>query len=118
MSENVYEVSYIKPWELRRLRELTTKVFSKIGTEKSRQRLIYDLLNTLKTNDRKGFLWLVLKNVNTLKSEERSKVKEFVEFLSNRYLEYETTENFEKIAYAIVIGIMSAKDVGGGDRNE
>jgi len=40
---------------LRQLRDLTKDVFSNIGTEKSRQRLVYDLLNALKTNDRKRF---------------------------------------------------------------
>lgn len=107
----------IKKAELKKLRDLTTETFSKIGTERSRQRLIYDLLNTLKTNDRKRFLWLILKNVNTLKPEDRGK-SEFTEFLNNLYIEHETPENFEKIAYTIVMGIMSVDKDEGGDKNE
>ena len=115
MSEGAHEVYLIKTQELKELKNITIEVFSKVGTEKSRQRLVYDLLNSLKANNKKRFLWLVLKNINTLQSEKESKVKEFVEVLSNRYLEYETIENFEKIAYSIVTGIMAVEDKGGGE---
>lgn len=107
----------LKTTELRKLRDLTTEVFSKIGTEKSRQRLVYDLLNTLKTDDRKRFLWLILKNINTLKPEEGSRVNELVKLLSSLYIEYETHENFEKIAYAVVMGIMSVESEKGGEKS-
>lgn len=119
MEKVEYEVfQSVKIAELRKLLSLTTEVFSKIGTEKSRQRLIYDLLNALKTDDRKRFLWLVLKNINTLKSEDRSKANKLTELLSNLYIEDETPENFEKIAYTVVMGIMTIKDVEGGGKNE
>jgi len=117
VNKDVYETCFVKPWVLKKLRDLTADVFSKIGTEKSRQRLVYDLLNTLRSNNRKRFLEIVLKNVNTLKSEERGKAREFAHLLSNLWLEYETSENFEKIAYAVVMGIMNAENVGGGDKN-
>lgn len=103
----------IKKGELRKLRDLTADIFSRIGTNKSRQRLVYDLLNTLKTNDRERFLYLILRNVNTLKLVEQKR-SEFAEFLNDLYIEHETPENFEKIAYTIVMGIMSVdKDEGG-----
>ncbi len=100
----------VKTQDLRKLRDLTKDAFSKIGTEKSRQRLIYDLLNTIKTDNRKRFLELVLKNLNKL--EDRDKA-ELTELLSNLYIEHETQENFEKIAYSIVMGIMSIESKGG-----
>jgi len=118
MEKVEYKVTFIKPTELKKLRDLTTKVFSKIGTERSRQRLVYDLLNALKTNDRKRFLWLILKNVNTLKPEERNKANELIESFSSLYIEHETLENFEKMAYSVVMGLMSIKSVEGGGKNE
>uniref|UniRef100_A0A7C4JQU6 CRISPR type III A-associated protein Csm2 n=1 Tax=Thermodesulfobacterium geofontis TaxID=1295609 RepID=A0A7C4JQU6_9BACT len=118
MGKSEYEFYSIKPWELRQLRDLTKDVFSNIGTEKSRQRLVYDLLNALKTNDRKRFLWLILKNVNNISVEKSEKVKRFAEFLSTLQFEHETAENFDKIAYAIVMGIMSVESEKGGGSNE
>ena len=118
MEKNEYEFSSVKPWELRQLRDLTKDVFSNIGTEKSRQRLVYDLLNALKTNDKKRFLWLIMKNINTVKTEKSEKVGELAEFLSDLQFEHDATENFDKIAYAIVMGIMSAKSKTGGDLSE
>ena len=115
MKEIEYEeFRSIKAVELRELQKLTIDIFSKIGTEKSRQRLVYDLLNALKTNDRKRFLWLILKNANTLKSEDK-KVASFTRTLSNFYIEHETPENFEKIAYSIVMGIMAVEEKGGDE---
>lgn len=105
--EAVEEFYSIKSSDLKALRDLSRDVFSKIGTEKSRQRLVYDLLNAMKTNDRKRFLWLVLKNVNNVKIEESKKVQDFARILSNLRFEYDTGENFDKIAYAVVMGIMT-----------
>jgi len=118
MERNEYEFSLAKPWELRKLRDLTKDVFSNIGTEKSRQRLVYDLLNALKTNDRRRFLWLILKSANNVSVEENKKVSEFAELLSNLQFEHDTTENFDKIAYAVVMGIMSVDSKTGGDLSE
>lgn len=119
MNRQEYEVlNPVKAKDLRRLRDLTKDVFSKIGTEKSRQRLIYDLLNTLKTDDRKRFLYIILKNANNLSSEERKYVDEFTNIFSNLYIEYETPENFEKIAYSIVMGIMAIDESKGGEKSE
>lgn len=119
MEKNKYEIlQSVKTIELRKLRDLTTEVFSKIGTEKSRQRLVYDLLNSLKSNNRERFMWLILKNVNTLSSEKRSDASEYTKLFSRLCIEYETPENFEKMAYAVVMGIMSIKDVERGDKSE
>lgn len=114
MNESEY-VFAIRPSELIKLRDLVTKVFSKIGTAKSRQRLVYDMLNALKTEDRKRFVWLVLKNLNALRSEESGEVEELSKLLSDLYLKCETPENFEKFAYSIVTGVMSIR---GGEENE
>jgi len=45
-------------------------------------------------------------------------VKRFAEFLSTLQFEHETAENFDKIAYAIVMGIMSVESEKGGGSNE
>ncbi|MCS7123090.1 MAG: hypothetical protein RMJ17_00725 [Candidatus Aenigmarchaeota archaeon] len=106
--------------ELRRLKEETNEIFSNIGTEKSRQRLVYDLLNTLKTKDRNRFMWLILKNINTVITDEKIgiRVKKYSDFLAEHLMSYEMEENFEKIAYAIIMGIMSVekkKESEGGE---
>ncbi len=119
MEEVEFEIfQYVKTTELKKLRDMTTKVFSKVGTVKSRQRLIYDLLNALKTEDRKRFLWLILKNINNLKSENRNEASKLTKILSSQYIEYETPENFEKIAYTIVMGIMCSENIEAGGTNE
>lgn len=96
--------------ELGKLRKETKEIFSKIGTEKSRQRLVYELLNSLKSRDWNRFKFLVVKNVNSVVTNEEigSKAKEYSDFLGNLLDKYETEENFEKIAYAVIIGIIAA----------
>jgi len=117
MQNEIEVINTVKTKDLRYLKDLTREVFSKIGTEKSRQRLVYDLLNALKTDDRKRFLWLILKNVNNIKSED-NKANKLADILGNLYIEYETPENFEKISYSIVLGIMSIEQDKGGEKNE
>ncbi len=116
MQNEIEVINTVKTKDLRYLKDLTREVFSKIGTEKSRQRLVYDLLNALKTGDRKRFLWLILKNVNNIKSED-NKANKLADILGNLYIEYETPENFEKMSYSIVLGIMSIEQDKGGEKN-
>lgn len=114
------EIWSLKLSELRRLKEETNEIFSNIGTEKSRQRLVYDLLNTLKTKDRNRFMWLILKNITTVITDEKIgiRVKKYLDSLAEYLMNDETEENFEKIAYAVIMGIMSAekkKESEGGE---
>lgn len=114
------EIWSLKLSELRRLKEETNEIFSNIGTEKSRQRLVYELLNTLKTKDRNRFMWLILKNITTVITDEKIgiRVKKYLDSLAEYLMNDETEENFEKIAYAVIMGIMSAekkKESEGGE---
>ncbi len=111
-------ITPIKQKDLKEIWELTKKTFSKIGTEHSRQRLIYDLLNALRTHNRKKFIELILRKINTLKSEDKNNKIKLMNRLSNVYIEYDTTENFEKMAYTIIMGIMSVESEEKGGKNE
>ena len=81
------------------------------GREKAKQRLIYDFLNYIKTNDRGSFLNQLLKILNA-KADDKD-VNNLKKVISRLYVEYDTPENFKKIAYTIIMSIMAAKM--GGD---
>ncbi len=73
-----------------------------------RQKLVYKLLNAVKSNDQKEFFWIVLRVLNT-KSDDPN-----VEKLSERIRKMYplSSSEFERVAYSIILGIMSA---GGGE---
>jgi len=110
--ENKEIIHGIKAKDLKNLQNYTEKAFGKIfeGREKAKQRLIYDSLNHIKTNDRDSFLNQLLKILNA-KSDEKD-INKLVELINMLYVEYDTPENFQKIAYAIIMGIMAAKKGG------
>jgi len=112
MSEEIIEIGQITDKELKEIKEYTEKAFGKIfeGREKARQRVVYDLLNYIKTNNRAKFLDQILKLLNTQIEEEV--VRKLVENINVLFIQYDTLENFEKIGYTIIMGIMSAK-IGG-----
>jgi len=96
--------------KLREVKDLTTRAFSKIGSENYRQKLVYSLLNIAKANNQREFFWTLLRALNSQKNDES---KELVKELRDAYPV--TSGDFEKIAYSIIMGIMSAKPEKGGD---
>lgn len=90
--------------ELKRMKNLTTNAFSKIGSENYRQKLVYNLLNIAKANNQKEFFWTLLRALNSQKEDE---AKKLVKELRDVYPV--TFGDFEKLAYSIIMGIMSAK---------
>ena len=112
MSEEIIEIGGITDKDLKEIKEYSEKAFGKIfeGREKARQRVVYDLLNYIKTNNRAKLLDQILKLLNT-KIEEKV-VRKLVENINVLFIQYDTPENFEKIGYTIIMGIMSAK-IGG-----
>lgn len=103
--------------ELKKLREETKKIFSEIGTEKSRQKLVYELLNLLKSKDWSKFKFLIVKSINTVITDERigAKAKEYSDFLAELLDKYEAEGNFDKVGYALIMGIMSAGEKKEGE---
>jgi len=91
--------------ELKRVKNLTTNAFSKIGSENYRQKLVYNLLNIAKANNQREFFWTLLRALNSQK--DNIKAKELVKDLRDVYPM--ASGDFEKLAYSVIMGIMSAK---------
>jgi len=89
---------------LEKVKDFTTKAFGKIGSENYRQKLVYSLLNIAKANNQREFFWTLLRALNSQKDDE---AKKLVKELRDVYPV--TSGDFEKLAYSIIMGIMSAK---------
>lgn len=89
-------------WEIK---EYTNNAFSNIGSESYRQKLVYNLLNTVKISNQNEFFSILLRTLNSQKGKEEIKK------LSGKLEEIYplTPGNFENVAYSIIMGIMSAK---------
>lgn len=110
--ENEEIIFGIRTKDLETLRYYSEMAFGKIfeGREKAKQRLIYGLLNYIKTNDRDKFLYQLLKILNAKPDDNDVVILEHS--INNLYVKYDTPENFKKIAYTIVMGIMASKKGG------
>ncbi len=86
--------------------ENTQKAFKGFSSN-YRQKLVYNLLNAVKGNNQKEFFWTILRALNA--RSDKSEVAKLSEEIGKMYplSSYE----FEKVAYSIILGIMSA---GGG----
>ena len=73
-----------------------------------RQKLIYNLLNAVKCNNQKEFFWTVFRVLNA--NSDNPKVAEVSEKIGKMYPL--SSSEFERVAYSIILGIMSA---GGGE---
>ncbi len=93
--------------ELERIKEYTEKIFREIfkGREKAKQRVVYNLLNCIKTNNRAQFLSEVLKLLASI--IENEDVKKLINIVNDIWVKYDSPENFEKLGYTIIMGIMS-----------
>ncbi|MDI6723498.1 MAG: hypothetical protein QMD61_02495 [Methanobacterium sp.] len=91
-----------KMWEIKKF---TNKAFSNIGSENYRQKIVYNLLNTVKVSNQSDFFSILLRTLNAQKDNED------VKKLSSKLMEIYplTPGNFENVAYSIIMGIMSAK---------
>ncbi len=97
--------------KLNKIKRLTMESFSKIGSDSYRQKLVYNLLNVIKSDNQREFFDILLRALNSQK--DNVKAKELVKELGDVYPI--THGNFEKLAYSIVMGIMAAKSVSGGE---
>ena len=78
--------------ELKRVKDLATNAFNRIGSGNYRQKLVYNLLNIAKANNQKEFFWVLLRALNSQKDniEAKKLIKELKDFYPL------TSENFER----------------------
>jgi len=69
-----------------------------------RQKLVYNLLNAVKGNNQKEFFWTVLRALNA--RSDKSDVTKLSKEIGGMYPL--SSSEFEKLAYSIILGIMSA----------
>ena len=70
------------------------------------KKLVFNLLNAVKANDQKEFFWILSKTVNA-KIKNNKDAKELSEELGG-YQIHKPSKDFEKMAFTIVLGIMSS----------
>ncbi|MDI9645257.1 MAG: hypothetical protein QFX40_01010 [Archaeoglobales archaeon] len=86
----------------RQITSTTKQLFSRISPS-LRAKLIHILLNSIRTKDRENFVFELLRNLNTINDSKKEDLAEMLEeilFLDDK--------EFEKVAYSIILGIMSA----------
>lgn len=91
-------------------------LFKEIGgniSSRAKEKLIYKMLNSIKTGDRKEFTWLAFRTLASSLSapQKESSLKK----LQN--LNYISASDFEAIAYSAIAGLISSSS-GGGAENE
>ena len=98
---------------LENIRRLTYEAFKEIGSENYKQKLVYNLLNIVRSGDQEKFLWNILRALNSRKDDKNA--KKLSSEINKLYTSKISGENFEKLAYTIIMGIMSSKPKSGGD---
>ena len=99
--------------DLKTIRKLSNKAFEEIGSENYKQKLVYNLLNIVRSGDQEKFLWNILRVLNSKKEDEN--VKKLTNKINSIYTSKISHQNFEKVAYTIIMGIMSSEPKSGGD---
>lgn len=95
--------------DLWKIKKYTNNVFKKVGSDNYRQKIAYKLLNTAKISNQSEFFSILLRALNTQKTDYD--VKKLAEKLQEIYPL--TSKNFENVAYSIIMGIMAVKSDGG-----
>jgi len=103
MKNEIKETEILSKIEL--IREKAPRAFSSVS-ESYRQKVVYNLLNIVRSGDMSQFLWTLLRLLNARR--ESDEAKELVKIINELY-GYES-KFFEKWAYSIIMGIMSAKE--------
>jgi len=95
--------------DLKKLKEAVFNGF-KGESDNYKQRLVYNLLETIRNNDQKEFFYVLLKSINKPNKDYMN----LLEQLNNNY-DVMPEEAFINFAYTIIIGIMATY---GGEKNE
>jgi len=99
--------------DLENIRRLSDEVFKEIGSENYKQKLVYNLLNIVRSGDQEKFLWNILRALNSRKDNDSA--KKLIGEINKLYAFKISGKNFEKLAYTIIMGIMSSQPKSGGD---
>jgi hypothetical protein len=96
--------------DLQDIKEAVSEGF-KSESPNYKQKLVYNLLETIRNNDQKEFFYILLKAINKPK-------KDYTQLLGQLNKNYDVMpeEAFVNFAYTVVIGIMATYD--GSERNE
>lgn len=95
--------------DLKKLKDAAYNVF-KNESDNYKQKLVYNLLDTVKNNDQNRFFYIILKTIN----KPKENFKELWDALEKNY-DVMPEEAFTNFAYAIIIGIIATY---GGEKNE
>ena len=96
--------------DLEKLKNAAKIVFEK-ESNNYKQKLVYNLLDTVKNNDQKTFFYILLKAIN----KPKENFKELWNELQKSY-DLLPEDVFVNLAYSIIIGIMAT--YSGGEQNE
>jgi len=96
--------------DLRDIREAVSEGFES-ESPNYKQKLVYNLLETIRNNDQKEFFYILLKAINKPKKDYTRLLEQL-----NKNYDVMPEEAFVNFAYTVVIGIMATYD--GGEKNE
>ena len=102
MEQTVNEQKILSKMKI--IQEKTPKVFENVS-QSYRQKVVYNLLNIIRSGDMKQFLFTLLRLVNA--RADKKETTELIEAIN--YLYTYSSKFFEKWAYTIIMGIMSVK---------
>ncbi len=99
---------------MKEIKRFSTEVFRDMP-DSNKQKLVYVLLNKIKSNNQEEFLWTLLRQINAYNREERLKepIKKLTENMFRVWMNL-SSDSFSKYAYSILLGIMSGK----GNKNQ
>src|SRR3989344_3082424 len=103
---------------MKEIKRFSTEVFKDMPNS-NKQKLVYVLLNKIRSNSQEEFLWTLIRQVNAYNREESLKepIEKLTENISRVWVDL-SSDTFSKYAYSIVLGIMSGKsnkNLSGGD---
>lgn len=94
---------------LKKIKEAVSDGF-KNESDNYKQKLVYNLLETIRNNDQKEFFYILLKAINKHKEDYTKLLEEL-----NKSYDVMPEEVFVNFAYSVVIGIMATYR---GEKNE
>jgi len=86
------------------IRKSMPKIFAR-DSESYRQKLVYNLLNIIRSGNMQQFIWTLLRHLNAKK--ESQEVKNVIEVINELY--GYSSKFFEKWAYSVIMGIMETR---------
>lgn len=106
---------------LSKIQKKTKKAFEGVSVN-SKQKLVYNLLNTAKSQDTKRFFDTLLRALNSNMGSNSDRKEQFsllAREIESYYSKLYISKNFDKFSHSIILGIMASENkTNGGDSNE